>query len=124
MSGIFAKIFGMGNTIEKGFELINNLHTSTEEEINALTNAKVSIMASYAPFKIAQRYLAVLFTLNFIFVFWVSILLWATGKDFDSFVEILESFKIGWIMLTIVGFYFGGGAYEGILNSKNKNKST
>ena len=27
---------------------------------------------------------------------------------------LVTAFKIDWIMLTIVGFYFGGGAFEGL----------
>jgi hypothetical protein len=34
--------------------------------------------------------------------------------------NLIEAFKIDWIMLTIVGFYFGGGAFEGVMNSKDK----
>ena len=32
--------------------------------------------------------------------------------------EIISAFKVDWIMLTIVGFYFGGGAFEGIKGKK------
>ena len=28
--------------------------------------------------------------------------------------------RIDWIMLTIVGFYFGGGAFEGVMGQKKK----
>jgi len=40
--------------------------------------------------------------------------------DVTAAREVILEFKIGWIMLTIIGFYFGGGAFEGIKNSGNK----
>jgi hypothetical protein len=41
-------------------------------------------------------------------------------RDITEVQEIIAAFKIDWIMLTIVGFYFGGGAFEGVMNKKNK----
>lgn len=118
MIGILSTIFGSGEVIKRGMDLIDSMHTSDVEEIEAKTKAKTDLLTAYHPFKVAQRWLAVMFTVNFIVVFWVVVGLWASDKDVGGFNEILVAFKIGWIMLTIVGFYFGGGAFEGIVNSK------
>ena len=50
------------------------------------------------------------------------LVLYFMGRDIDAVQDIVETFKINWICLTIIGFYFGGGAFEGIL-SKTKGKS-
>ena len=42
------------------------------------------------------------------------------GRDIAEVQEIINAFKIDWIMLTIVGFYFGGGAFEGVMGKKKK----
>jgi len=44
--------------------------------------------------------------------------LFFTNSDITAVQEIISAFKIDWIMLTIVGFYFGGGAFEGVLQKK------
>ena len=82
MFGTLSKILGSGDVIKKGLDLIDDMHTSTEEEIVAKTKSKVDLLSAYAPFKVA----AVKF--------------------------VLSDFYIGEIMLAIIFFYFGGGAIE------------
>jgi len=126
MFGILAKIFGSGTVISDGMKLIDNMHTSTEEEIAAKTRAKTDLLSAYAPFKIAQRYLALMFAVTFLscFVLVLGMTLFSTGNDQIQDVKtVLGDFYIGEIMLTIVLFYFGGGAFEGSINAlKNKGK--
>jgi hypothetical protein len=120
--GILSTIFGGGDVIKAGFDLIDDMHTSDVEAIEAKTKAKTDLLTAYAPFKIAQRYMAVLFTINFIVAFWVAVALWSWDKDLQGFLDLMLAFNLGWIMLTIVGFYFGGGAFEGILKAKGKKQ--
>jgi len=42
------------------------------------------------------------------------------GEEIGPVQELITAFKIDWIMLTIVAFYFGGGAFEGVVNMKSK----
>ena len=51
--GILSTIFGSGDVIKKGMDLIDDMHTSTEEEIAATADAKVKRLNAYAPFKVA-----------------------------------------------------------------------
>lgn len=121
MLGILAKIFGSGDVISKGIDLIDNMHTSTEEEIIAKTKAKTDLLQSYAPFKIAQRYLAVMFAVTFLSTFVLVLGMTLAGKgDIAAVKEVLGDFYIGEIMLTIVLFYFGGGAFEGVTEKLKK----
>lgn len=121
--GILSKIFGSGEVITKGLELIDSFHTSETEAIEAKTKAKTELLTAYAPFKLAQRYLALMFT----FTFLASFLGVLTGSlmgyaDVDIIRQVLSEFYIGEIMLSIVLFYFGGGAFEGVINKSKQGK--
>lgn len=119
--GIMSSIFGSGNVIKSGFDLIDSMHTSDEEEIQAKSKAKIDLLTAYSAYKIAQRYLAMLFTITFLLSFVLVLIMTLAGNDnIDSVRNVLLEFKIGWIMLTIIGFYFGGGAVEGITNTIKK----
>ena len=118
--GVLSTILGSGDVISKGLNLIDDMHTSKEEEIVAKTKAKTELLASYAPFKVAQRYLALIFGLTFVASYVMVLALFFLEKDVAQVQEIISAFKIDWIMLTIVGFYFGGGAFEGILDKRKE----
>lgn len=127
--GIWKTIFGGGNVVKEVADLIDDIHTSDAEEKElqiqagqAKTQSKIDLLKAYHPFKVAQRVMAWAFTANFIVSFWVAVYLWAADKDMDGFIEIMGVFHLGWIMLTIVGFYFSGGTIEGIIDKVKKPK--
>ena len=76
------------------------------------------MQTSYAPFKVAQRYLALIFGFTFAASYLMVLVLFFLNKDITAIQDLITAFKIDWIMLTIVGFYFGGGAFEGVINKK------
>ena len=115
-------IFGGSSVIEKGLDLIDKKFPSDAQMIEAQTKAKTDLLTSYAPFKIAQRYLALIFALTFVFSYLLVLGMYFYGSTLGGVLEILQSFKIDWIMLTIIGFYFGGGAFEGIMSKRNEGK--
>jgi len=116
MFGIIGKLLGSGDVISKGLDLIDSMHTSEEEEILAKSKAKIDLLQAYAPFKLAQRYLAVMFSAVFLFIMlngvvgalygWIDMANVSEAKDFAN------EMWLGEIMLAIVGFYFGGGLVE------------
>jgi hypothetical protein len=126
------KLLGLDGVVEKGLELIDEAWTSDEEEadnkakiIGAKTKAKSDLLNAYAPFKVAQRYLALIFTVLFAFIMLNGILgaLYG-GVDMENVTkakEFANEMWLGEIMLTIISFYFGGGFIESI-NRKDKNK--
>ena len=116
--GILDNIFGSGDVISKGIDLIDSFHTSDTEMIEARTTAKVELMQSYAPFKIAQRILATLFALTYISTYVLVIIMTFRGENVDAVKGILQEFQIDWIMLSIVMFYFGGGLAESVMKKK------
>ena len=120
--GILSKMLGSGDVISKGLDLIDSMHTSETEAIEAKTKAKTELLSSYAPFRVAQRYLALIFGFTFVGSYLMVLTLFFLDKDITQVQELITAFKIDWIMLTIVGFYFGGGAFEGVMNKKAEAK--
>ena len=118
MLAILGKILGSEAVISKGMDLIDDMHTSSEEEIAAKSKAKIDLMNAYAPFKIAQRYLALMFAGMFLFIMANGVVGALYGViDMDN-VEAAKNFAsdmwLGEIMIAIVGFYFGGGLAESV----------
>jgi hypothetical protein len=119
MLGVIGKMLGSGDVIKKGLDLIDDMHTSDEEAIAAKSKAKIDLMNAYAPFKIAQRYLALMFGLTFIGSYFLVLGMTLSGQgDADAVTKVMEQFSINYAMLIILGFYFGGGAVEGFMEKK------
>ena len=117
--GILSTILGADDVIKKGIDLIDDLHTSKEEEIQAKNEAKISLLEAYHPYKVAQRYLALMFTTVFLFCFVLVLSMTLAEKgNTEQVFTVLNEFYIGPIVLTIVGFYFSGGMLEGIFKAR------
>lgn len=123
MLPVLMKILGSGNVVEKGMELIDSMHTSTDEEVAAKSKAKTDLLAAYAPFKLAQRYLALMFTAMFLFIMANGVVGALYGviemENVEAAKDFASSMWLGEIMLAIVGFYFGGGLAESVRSKKN-----
>lgn len=116
---ILATIFGSGKVIEKGLDLIDSAWETDTEKLEARAEAKIKLMNAYAPFKIAQRYLAVMFSVTFLVCFFLVLSMSLIGYgDTETVFRVIDEFKIDWIMMTIIGFYFAGGAIESIQRNK------
>jgi len=129
MIAILKSIFGSGEVIKEGMSLIDDaFYTDGEKAEDALkskqqkTNNKINLLNAYAPFKIAQRYLAIMFGITYISTYIAVLIMFAFNKDVSGVMNILKMFQIDWIMLVIVGFYFGGGLADSINKPKLKNK--
>lgn len=113
----WGKIFGSDSVIEKAVDGVYNgvdklIYTDEEKKDNYLR-----IMEMYTAFKVAQRFLAVIFGvpyalacfITFIASFWIAI---------DKQQALLEG-TFGNIVLMIVVFYFAGGMTEGTVKAVN-----
>jgi len=119
MLGVLGKILGSDSVIKQGIKLIDDMHTSTEEEIAAKTKQRVEIMQAYAPFKIAQRFLALMFGFTFLASYIIVLTMTIAGTgDPDAVTQVMEQFSINYAMMIILGFYFGAGALESFQNKK------
>lgn len=118
---ILANILGSGDVVKKGMDLIDSFHTSDTEQVEAKTKSKTKLLNAYAPFKIAQRVLAFAFTGVYLACFILAaIMTFTPWGDQDALFALMDAFKIHYIELMIVGFYFGGGAFEGIQERKTE----
>jgi len=119
MLAVLGKILGSDSVIKQGMKLIDDMHTSTEEEIAAKSKAKIDLMGAYAPFKIAQRYLALMFGATFLGSYVIVLSMTISGRgDPDAVTKVMEQFSINYAMLIILGFYFGGGVVDSIKAKK------
>ena len=123
--GILSSIFGNSSVVTGGMKMLDDAFYTDSEKAEDKAKAvmqkaehKINLLKAYAPFKIAQRYIAIvflaLFSLGYIGV------LGATAFDMDTkkYLDAIEAFNIQWIMMTIVMFYFGGGLVESVGRSK------
>lgn len=125
MIGILGKILGSSDIVKQGMELIDSVHTSDEEMVKAKAQAKIDTMNAYAPFKVAQRYLALMFAFTFLVSFFLVLVMSLMGRtDIDVVRDVVSEFWIGEIMITIVGFYFGGGMIEGVAGKMKGKKES
>ena len=121
MFGIISKILGSGDVIKKGMDLIDDMHTSDAESIAAKAKAKTDLLQAYAPFKVAQRYLALMFGFTFLLTYVLVLAMTLSGQgDPNAVTQVMEQFSINYAMLIILGFYFGGGAVEGFIEKRKK----
>ena len=123
MIEIFSKIFGSSKIVDKSIDLIDEAFYTDEEEAEnkqkmliAKTDAKIDLLTAYAPFKLAQRYIAFSFVLVFLFIMLNGILGSLYGVVDMQNVNLAKAFAnemwLGEIVLTIVTFYFGGGVVD------------
>ena len=117
--GLLSNIFGTGDVVSKGIDLIDSFHTSDTEMIEAKTKAKTKLMESFSAFKIAQRYLALLFSVTYIFSYILIIIMTLIGNDTTKVNDVLEQFQMDLIMIAIVSFYFGGGLIDSARRKNN-----
>ena len=117
MLGFFSRLLGSDTVIEKGMTLLDDIYTSDEER----AVAKMELVKAYAPFKVAQRWIAIIFTCNFVAMFWVAVALWYFERDIAGFMEILNTFDMGIVMALIVSFYFAGGVTDSVFRGLRRN---
>lgn len=117
--GIFSDIFSVksvDNIVDAVIDTGDALVYTAEEKAIAeqlKVDTKLKMLPLFEPFKLAQRYISFVFTVNFIVAFWVSVILFTFFPTFfDGFLTIIATFQLGWIMLAIISFYFGGGFIE------------
>lgn len=110
------------NTVNAVIDTGDALFYTEEERARAeqlKVETKLAMLPLYEPFKIAQRYLAFAFTANFLIAFWVAIVMYLYAPTYlDGFLKLIATFELGWIMLAIVSFYFGGGLIGSIKGKK------
>lgn len=114
--GIFGKLFGAKEVVDAGINAIDAMVFTDEEK----SKAKLELLRAYEPFKIAQRYLAVMYSSIFLLAFVVCMILVGFERHdlVVKMIDLIAAFSLGQIVLAIVGFYFLGGVVSGFGRKK------
>lgn len=114
--GWFSDLFSANNVVDAIIDSGDALVYTEEEKAKAAqlaVDTKLKMLPLFEPFKLAQRYIALAFTTNFLLSFWVGVSLYVWFPAYlDGFLNIVGVYQLGWIMLAIISFYFGGGFLE------------
>jgi len=130
MFSFLKDIFGGGDVIKKGAELLDEAFYTDEERakdkeklLQMKAEQKIRLLEAYHPFKVTQRILAVAFVFTFLFIVVNGILGalygWIDMQKVKDALEFAESVNLGSIVMIIVGFYFGGGFVESFKRTKD-----
>jgi hypothetical protein len=123
--GIWSSLFGSDKIIDAGINGIDQMVFTDEEK----SSAKMKFLKLYEPFKLAQRYIAMTFCPAYIFMWIVTGLLEVANIFIIAFSDKslntdvmykLLSGDIAMMIMLILGFYFGGGAIEGVVKRLSK----
>ena len=131
MFGFLGKIFGSDSVIQKGADLIDEaFYTDSEKAEDKMkmqqqkADQRIKLMDAYAPFKLAQRYIAFGFVFVFLFIMLNGVLGALYGiipmENVSNAREFADKMWLGEIILMIVSFYFGGGLVESINKRQGK----
>ena len=102
---------GIYNGVDKAFYTAEEKAIALQKQVDT----KLKLLPLFEPFKLAQRVIAIAFTINFLLAFWVgAFLLRFSPEYFDAFISLVVTFNFGWIMAAIVAWYFTGGIVNGI----------
>ena len=116
----FARLFGTQKVIDAGISGIDKaFYTAEEKAENKLKAApwKIALLKAYEPFKVAQRLLAVIFSVPYVSAWCITFGMACFKLDVSGQVELLTG-DISKIVWTIIGFYFLGGFAESIGKAK------
>ena len=101
--GLIAKLFGSDKVIDAGISGIDKMFYTDEEK----ADAKMHLLKLYEPFKLAQRYLALVFGVPYS-VAWFVTFCASFFVDTSKQMELLSG-DMAMIVGVIVAFYFAGG---------------
>lgn len=114
--GWFTKLFSSAEVIKDVSSGIDKAFYTDEEKAEGFAK----LLQLYEPFKLAQRYLALIFAPAYALCA-VTAFAASFFVDVTAQVELLSG-MFGYIVLTIIGFYFGGGAVEGLIEKARGKK--
>jgi hypothetical protein len=120
---ILGKLLGSEKIMSQAAEGLDKIFFTKEEKAEGWLNT----LKAYEPFKIAQRLIALMVVGVFLLVFLIAIALlfmsiwFETTADLGKTIAELNVSTLGLSVAIIIGFYFAGGAAEGIIN-KFKNR--
>jgi len=108
--GFFGRIFGSDSVIDGAINGIDKVWFTDEEK----SDYHLKMLASYEPFKVAQRGLGFIFAGLFGLAFVMGLVFVYLDESIKPILELVESFDLSMIMGLIIVFYFGGGTINSL----------
>jgi len=112
--GFFSRLFGSDKIIDAGVNGIDAMIFTDEEK----SNAKMQFLKLYEPYKLAQRYLALIYSIPYALA-WLVTFIASFFIDVALQIELLKGDAF-YINIVILSFYFGGGAASGVVEKLKK----
>ncbi len=109
---MISKLLGTKSSIKEQLATIDTYKVPEEEKIKM----RLKVFDYYTPFKIAQRYLAVIIAMTYVLAIFLTVAYHYVGLDYKGIITIVSAFQLGLVMLSVVSFYLGGGAVESFKN--------
>lgn len=109
---IFSRLLGSDKIIDAGINGIDAIFYTDQEK----AENKKAFLKLYEPFKVAQRYLALIFSIPYVTA-WLITFVASFWLNVDKQIELLTG-DIGTIVGIIIGFYFLGGSLAGGFGKK------
>lgn len=110
----FSRLFGSEKAVGGIVKGVDAAFFTKEEKAEHF----LRILKAYEPFKLAQRFLALIVGIPYVVV-WVICAVTMFFTDTSKVVAEWNNETLGTPFALILAFYFGGGAVEGIIRSKN-----
>lgn len=130
ISGFFGRLFGGETFVNKSLEMIDEaIFTDQEKSASDIeiykmsVKAKTDILKAYEPFKLAQR-LLVFMLVAVVLMLFISAIVFVSINQPNKIIDIKNLFiamDLDTVLMLVFGFYFAGGALEGIIRSKNQS---
>lgn len=115
-------LFGKGDIVDKAAKGIDAVFYTDQEKADYM----LKLLKAYEPFKLMQRYLALMFGGVYLLTWIVCVALFVAGAVTGSgeFIQSSDMLgqrnneTLGLPVSLIMSLYFGGGAIEGIIKAK------
>lgn len=110
---------GIYNGIDKAIYTEEEKAEMTQKQIET----KLKMLPLFEPYKLAQRYIAIISIVNIFFAFWFGsfLIFMEMDQKLDKFIQLSDVFNLGWVLLAIIGWYFTNGALNGIVGKKKES---
>ena len=115
---VLSRLFGNSKVVQAGIDTIDAVFYTDEEK----AEGKKDLLKAFEPFKIAQRLLALIFSIPYALAWSGTFIVSCFGIDVSAQERILAG-TMGSIVIVIVGFYFTGGVINtinGLIKGKGK----
>lgn len=118
--GIFSKIFGTNNAINKGLDMVANAGDKAFFTNEEKSDYKLKLLKAYEPFKLLQRVLVTLFCIPYVTLHSIVIILAICGvTSIDAgAISTMINDAFGIPVSAAVALYLTGGVLEGGFNAR------